>query len=148
MSLLVGSPWSEPEPYGVLDGGHSPEWFADGDSLLFGAPLRLTNSAVVVQRPGEESRVILDANALGFEFFSWPVLNSDDSRIYFQARHESLGAGIWSSASNGDDVRHEVAFDNPALASVWSFFAMDDAKIYLAIARYESDIHVLRLSWE
>ena len=101
-----------------------------------------------IQAAGEETRVIIDPSDHEFVSVSYPYLNADQSRVYFVARHETLSTGIWSTTLQGEDARREVAFDEPAMEAVWPFFDLAGGRVYLTIAEYESDIHVLSLEWE
>ena len=141
----IQSSWSVPAPFGVLDGSHAAEWFSSGDSLLHQAR---PGGWIGIQAAGEETRVIIDPSDHEFVSVSYPYLNADQSRVYFVARHETLSTGIWSTTLQGEDARREVAFDEPAMEAVWPFFDLAGGRVYLTIAEYESDIHVLSLEWE
>ena len=139
----IQSSWSVPAPFGVLDVGHGAQWFSSGDSLV-----HRVGGRIGIQAAGEETRVIMDRADHGFAYVGPPNLNAEQSRVYFVGRHETLSTGIWSTTPQGEDVRHEVAFDEPAMGAVWQFFAVAGERMYLTIAEYESDIHVLSLEWQ
>ena len=73
-------------------------------------------------------------------------LSLDGSRIYISGTHRDGSNGIWWIPAGGGDPTKVVAFDDPSLA-VPAGFSVGEEHLYLTIARYESDIHVMDLDW-
>ncbi len=121
-------------------------WHPDGASVM----CRLTDSEFdptdVLVRVSTDGQVLQ-------RFGDIPVgasgdVSRDGSRIYVAGTDSDGAKGIWWMPAEGGALTKVVAFDEPALTVPWFMaFSVGEDRIYLTIAQYESDIHVVDLAW-
>jgi Tol biopolymer transport system component len=141
----VGGEWSLPIQVTDFLCERPLLWHPDGASLV----CRLSDSK---GNPTEDLvRVTREGEVLQ-RFGDMPVgasadVSPDGSRIYVAGTYSDGSKGIWWMPAEGGELTKVVAFDDPALTVPWSAFSVADDRIYLTIAEYESDIHVVDLEW-
>jgi Tol biopolymer transport system component/predicted Ser/Thr protein kinase len=141
----VGAEWSAPVRVTDFLCERPLLWHPDGASLL----CRLSDSngdptadLVRVSRTGEVLQ----------RFSDMPVgacgdVSRDGTRLYFAGTHRDGSRGVWWMPAEGGALTKVVAFDDPLLTVPWDSFTVGEDTIYLTVAEYESDIHVVDLEW-
>jgi Tol biopolymer transport system component/tRNA A-37 threonylcarbamoyl transferase component Bud32 len=136
----VGAPWRAPVQLIDFECGWA-DWAPDGQSLLcFAAGKGWWR----VSRDGE---ILYDSAATGLLRRRVPRFSPDGSRIYFAATDEDGRDGLWWIPADGGPATVVVAFDDPTLDVQGGYLSVGAEHFYLTIARNESDIRVVNLSW-
>jgi TolB protein len=137
----VGGQWGEPAKLTDFRCWTS-DWAPDGASLVCDAEteiVRVSRDGVVLWRLPMTG---------GVTDFSYPQFSPDGSRIYLFVTREDGSQGVWWTPATGGGITEVVAFDDP---TVTVFFigriSVGPEHLYLTIAEYESDIHVMDLEW-
>ena len=145
----VGGEWSE--PVRIADGCSSAKWSPRGDRIVCRGRergLRLLSDA------GDVIWTLRPEAGSGVPELRSPVFSPDGATIYAQGlfdRDESVVQGVWamSAADSGPPVPRLVIENVDG--SLWAFPVSlsvgPDGRLYLSVARYESDIWVMDLAW-
>jgi serine/threonine-protein kinase len=141
----IGGAWGAPAQVTDFFCARPVLWHPDG----IGPICRLSDSTgtfdtdtlVHVSRDGE-----VLARYAGMPLGVSAAVSPDGSRLYVAGALNG-SRGVWWLPVGGGDLTKVIAFDDPSLTVPWDAFSVGDEHIYLTIARYESDIHMMDLEW-